>query len=48
VVVVDFDDDEEPVVDDEVDLDGITIMTGSNLGFFKVPPPIIIAKKAKL
>jgi hypothetical protein len=47
-VVVDFDDEEEPVVDDEVDLDGITTMTTSNLGVFKVPLPSIIAKKAKL
>jgi hypothetical protein len=53
-VVVDFD-DEELVVDDKLDLldlddldDGITTMTTSNLGFFKVPPPIVIAKKAKL
>lgn len=47
-MAVDFDNEEELIVDDKVDLDGITIMTGSNLGFFKVPPPIIIAKKAKL
>jgi hypothetical protein len=47
-VVVDFDDEEELVINDEVDLDGITTITTSNLGFFKVPPPSIIAKKAIL
>lgn len=46
-MVVDFDEEEELVVDDEVDLDGTTTMTTLNSGFFKVPLPIIIEKKAK-